>query len=263
MKTFLTVIVILALAVAVIGIGKDLIAKAAIENGVNLVTGLKLSIGSINIGIVKTLVGINNIKLYNPPAFKDRLMMDAPEIYVAYDLPAVLKGKVHLQELRLDLKELTVVKNEKGELNLDALKPVKEQKETPARPAKRAKAPEIQIDMLKLKIGKVIYKDYSKGGEPLVKEFNVNIDEQYRNITDPNALISLIIVKALMNTSIAGMAGFDVSGLKSSVATTLKGAQNVVGDTTQKAVDVTKTAAKSVETTAKDLTNAIFGGKKE
>jgi len=108
-----------------------------------------------------------------------------PEIYVDYDLPAIFKGKVHLEEMRLNMNEFVVVKNEKGELNLDALKVVQAQKEgkKPEAKAKEGgKIPEIQIDTLKLKVGKVVYKDYSGGGNPTVREFKVNLDEELANL---------------------------------------------------------------------------------
>ncbi|MFH1790840.1 MAG: hypothetical protein ABH885_02515, partial [Candidatus Omnitrophota bacterium] len=54
------------------------------------------------------------------------------------------------------------------------------------------------IDRLRLKIGKVSYKDYSaRQGTPRVMEYNINLDEEYTNITNPYTLVSLIVVKAL------------------------------------------------------------------
>ena len=88
-----------------------------------------------------------------------------PEIYVDYDLPAIVKGKVHLTEVRINLKEFMVVKNEKGELNLDSLNVVQEQQPRKKRakepePKEEGKEPDLQIDVLELKIGKVIYKAF-------------------------------------------------------------------------------------------------------
>jgi len=74
--------------------------------------------------------------------------------------------------------------------------------------------------VLNLKIGKVIFKDYSNGIPPKVSEFNVNIDQRFENITDPQALAKLIIVKALMNTTIANLANFDLGSLKEGVTKT-------------------------------------------
>lgn len=217
----------------VISFAKDAIVKISVEKGVEAITGLPLNIKSFRVGIIKTLVGIRNLRLFNPKGYEDKIMLDMPEIYVDYDLPAIFKGKVHLEEMRINMKEFAVVKNRNGELNLDSLKVVRAQKEgrAPAPEEKEiSKAPEIQIDSLKLKIGKVIYKDYSRGGNPLVKEFNVNLDEKYENITDPYSLVSLIVVKSLMNTTIAGLADFDLQNLKGTISDTLATAEKAAAE---------------------------------
>jgi hypothetical protein len=168
-------------------------------------------------------------------------MLDMPEIYVDYNLPAVFKGKVHLEEMRIDMNEFIVVKNEKGELNLNSLKVVQAQKEAEKPETKeKGKVPEIQIDNLELKIGKVVYKDYSEGGTPSVKEFNINLKEKYRNIKNPYALVSLIVVKALMNTTIASLIDFDLGELQSTISDTLLTAQKVAEEAREKAEEAIK-----------------------
>ncbi|MFA6321489.1 MAG: hypothetical protein WCY36_06515 [Candidatus Omnitrophota bacterium] len=247
MKKQWKVIAIVVVALFAVSVTKDLIIKVSIEKGVEFVTGLKLSIGSLNVGIVKTAVKIKNLRVMNPAQFKDRVMVDMPEIYVDYDLPAIFKGVVHLRELRLNLREFVVVKNAKGELNLNSLKVVKATKKgAPAPAAEGGKAPNIQIDVLDLKIGKAMYKDYTASGGPAVKEYNVNINERYANITDPYSVVSVIVFKSLSNTAIANMANFDIGGLKGSVSDALSSAQNMTG----KAADIAHQALKSTAANA-------------
>jgi hypothetical protein len=264
-KKLAIVIVGILVAVLVLSLCKDMIAKTAVERGAELVTGLKLRVSSFKLGIIKTLVGIRDLKLYNPRGYKDKIMVDMPQIYVEYDLPAIFKNKIHLQDMRIDLKEFYVIKNEKGELNLDSLKVVKAQKEG-KKPESKGKAQQIQIDNLQLKIGKVIYKDYSSGGEPSVKEFNVNLNESYKNINNPYALASLIVVKALMNTTIASLTNFDLGGLKGTISDTLGTAQKLATETVAKAQETAKQATEAAKKTAEGLKDAIklpFGAKEE
>ena len=175
MRKMLPIIIGVLVALLVSAFVKDAIIKASVEKGVEMVTGLKLRIQGFKAGLVNSLVAIRNLRLFNPRGFKDSVMLDMPEIYVDYDLPAVFKGKIHLKEVRIDLKEFYVIKNAKGEVNLDSLKVVQESKgEAPAKekPAEEGKGMEFQIDTLQLKVGKVVYKDYSQGGEPKVQEFS-------------------------------------------------------------------------------------------
>lgn len=224
-KKISKIIIIFVVILFVLYFGRNIIIKNAVTASVKAITGLNLSIDKIQIGIFKTLLAIEGLKLFNPPNFPDKVMVDMPNLYIDYDLGSFFKGVIHLEKMVLNLKEVVVVKNSKGELNLNSLTVIKSQK-----PAKKEEAqkkpspmPKIQIDSLDLKIGRVIYKDYSKGGSPIVKEFNVNIDEHFENITNPYLLGSIIVLKSLQNTTIANLANFDIGSLSTNVSEMLKG----------------------------------------
>lgn len=231
MNKKMTSVIIIALAlVLALSLAKDMIAKVGVERAVEMVTGLRLRVSSFNLGLVNTSVRIKGLKLYNPRGFEEKVMIDMPEAYVNYDLMAVFKGKIHVEDMFIDLKEFVVVKNADGTLNLDSLKMVREEKASSG-PERKGKAPAIQIDKLRLKIGKAIYIDHTVKGEPSVREFNVNIDEQYSNISDPTALASLIVAKALMSTSIGSLAGFNVNVLTMPISGTLSTAEKITAGT--------------------------------
>ncbi|MFH1846861.1 MAG: hypothetical protein ABH869_04820 [Candidatus Omnitrophota bacterium] len=262
MKKKITGIVVGVLILGVVfSFAKDMIIRVSIEKGVEVAAGLKLNIKSLKVGLINSFVDIRKMELYNPPGYSDKIMFDMPEIYVDYDLPAIIKGRVHLEEMRIDLKEFIVIKNNKGELNLDSLKVVKEQKEPRVKGEKKETGmPEIQIDVLDLKIGKVIYKDYSKGAVPFVEEFDLNLDESYRDIKDPKKLVALIVVKALMKTSISRLTGFDLKGLQSMVSDTLAKVERITGEvtkTTREVRETVKTTAEILKKTTEGLKDAF------
>ncbi|MBU4304100.1 MAG: AsmA family protein [Candidatus Omnitrophica bacterium] len=242
------ILVILLVLFIIFAAAKNIIVKTAITAGVKTITGLRLDIESMNIGVLKTLVGIKGLKLYNPPQFEDALMVDLPEIYVDYDLKAFFDKKIHLEEVRLDLKEFIVVKNKDGVLNLDSLKAVQtahqpqqqQARKSPLPAEKKEKMPEMKIDKLRLKIGKVVFKDYSKGAAPEVKEFNVNIDESFENITDPQALIRIILVKALSNKDLLKLLNFDLGSIANGLTGTVKDAGTIIQDITGNTLDLGK-----------------------
>ena len=248
------VLVGIAIFLAVIFLGKDLIAKFAIETGVRVVTGLSLNIGSFRTDFSKTFVEIKNLKLLNPGGFHDRTMIDIPEFYVDYDLSDFFKGRVHLEELKLTLGEFVVVKNEKGALNLNFIKHVQSGKES-AKPVSEpaGKAPAFRIDRFQLIIGKVIYKDYTKGGAPAVREFNINLNESYQNITNPYFVTSEILLKIMTKTALSSLANFDVTDLKSTVSDTLKLSEKLAAETLEKTQGKLKNAAGEVVGSAGEI----------
>jgi len=244
--------IILIVGIVFLFAAKNILAKTIISGGVKAITGLSLNIKSMRIGLLNSLIDIKNLKLFNPKGFEDKLMINMPEIFVDYELGEFLKGKIHFTEIRLNLEEFTVVKNKDGVLNLDSLNVVKAKKQTTAKKdSKKKKLPPLKIDVLKLRIGKVIYKDYSKGGKPKVKEYDVDINEQYKNIDDPYRFVSLIVFKALMNTSIARLTNFNLGPLSDGLEGTLKGATGITLDVADKTLETTEQAAKKTGETVK------------
>jgi len=261
MKKIVLVVIAVIAVLVVVSFVRDMVIRISVEKGVEMVTGLKMRIGSFRMSLIAGSVGIRNMKIYNGPQFKEKTMADFPEVYVAYDLPAIISGKIHLKAVRLNLKQFIVVKNEKGELNLNSLKVVKAQKKgTKAESESAAALPPIQIDTLDLKIGQALYKDYSVSGAPSTREFNVNLDERYTNITNPYALVSLIVVKALSNTAISRITNFDIGGLKGTITNTLSGAQKAATTAAKAALKTTAESAQgAVKTTGSAVSGALGG----
>jgi hypothetical protein len=130
------------------------------------------------------------------------------------------------------------------------------------------KVEDIRVNNMALKVDKVVYKDYSKGGEPSVREFKIGIDQTYHNINNLQALVSLIIVRSLAQTTVANLTGVDISGLSNAVSGTLKGAtettKKVIGETsetTKKVVGETTETLKKTTENVKDLFKNPFGEK--
>ncbi|HTL47207.1 MAG TPA: hypothetical protein VL688_03985 [Verrucomicrobiae bacterium] len=231
MKLLLKIVVFFAVLAGLVFVFRNQVLKAAASFGVEKVTGLQLEMGTVNTDFQNTLASIDGIKLHNPPGFQDPLMVDIPLVYVDYHLGDILKGNIHLQDLRLHLKELLVIRNKDGKLNLDYLKAATAAKkgEVPP-PAEQAPAPaeqkkgpgiKVQIDKVDLKVDRVIYKDYTVGNDPIVQTFDVNISEQHENITNPQTLVTLIVAKALRNTTIARLTNLNSEFLQSNVFDTM------------------------------------------
>ncbi|MCQ9206516.1 MAG: hypothetical protein NG740_01340 [Omnitrophica bacterium] len=256
MKTLMARLIILVVAVAVLSLAKDIIVKTSFEKGVEALTGLPLKTGNFRVSLVRQFVSIRRLILFNPRGYKDRIMLDAPEIYIDYNLSAIIKGKVRFDNVRINIRKFVVVKNKNGELNINSLKVVGGQ-EKEKKPVKKRKAKHFQIDNLELKIGKVIYKDYSKGASPLVKEFDANINERYTNITNPSSVIRLLVVKALVKTTIASLADFDLGALKGAVVDTLATAQNTVEVVATRAKKTIEETKETLQKTTEDLKNVL------
>jgi len=242
-KLFKVILVFIIIIGALIA-GKNIIGKVAIEKGVKTATGLSLEIKKLDIGIISSHIGITDLSLFNPSGFPKGIMFHAPEIFVDYHLGDMLKGKVHLEDMRLNFDRLVIIKNVDGKMNLEVLKPkAKEESKKSAKDkggdGTKKGMPQIQIDHLMLKIGKVVYKDYSGGGEPSVREFNVNISQELTDVTDIRKLLGLVASKAIAKAALNIPFDFTSDILKETI-----GAPKQVVDTLKNTVDSLKDVIK-------------------
>ncbi len=265
-KMLITAVVVVVIAL-VIGFVKDNIAKASLERGIEAMTGLKLEARKVNAGILNTLVSIEGLSLFNPDGYEDPLMLNAPEIYVDYNLLDIIKGNIHLEEVRLHIEELAVIRGQDGELNVSSIKAIMVQKNEPQAEKKAAAAPDIQIDELALKVDKVVFKDYSLMGVPIVRRFNVNLDKTFTGITNRNQLMSLVIAKPLMDTAVSRLAELDLEEFGGSamekIGVAEKAAEKTVTGMKAKAKEVWKMGSEVLEDAAEEASGATEGLEKE
>lgn len=236
----------LILVVGGVVAAKDALARAALAGGVRALTGLPVRIGALRVSVLKSVVEVQGLILDNPPGFPERVMVDMPELFVAYTLGPLFKRRLHLKTLRLHLKEIAVIRDRQGRLNLEAIQALQgtlrsnvergaagapgaaprgpaPSADGASRPARKAQPPwAVQIDDLELRIGRVVYKDYSRSGSPLVQEFSLNLRERHRHITHPAGLAALIVSKALVHTTIGRLTSFDLGALKAQAGSILE-----------------------------------------
>ena len=215
--------------------------KFIIEQGVKTTTGVGLTIDRMHIGLTHASVDIRGMKLHNPWGFHEDIMMDCPQVSLSMAAGELFQRKVHIESFTLHMSEFVVIKNEKGEVNINALKPVQEgkkQQQAAKAPQKSGgPAPRIQIDTLEYTIGKVVFKDYSQGKPPKIQEFPLNVTRKYTNVTNPTFIASVIVADTVARTAVARLAGVDMSGVKSIVSDTLRNGAQSVGGAAQEMID--------------------------
>lgn len=102
----------------VIYISRDAILGRLVARSIQEQTGMVAEIGSIHVGIREPVMNIKDFKLRNPAGFGDTPLLVIPEVYVEYDPVALKQNKIHLTQVRFNLGELAIVKNELGKTNL-------------------------------------------------------------------------------------------------------------------------------------------------
>ena len=232
-----SLVLILILFILVIA-ARNFIVQTLVTKGIEALAGVKVEMQKINIGLISPTVEISSLKVYNPSGFANRLMADIPLIYVDYDLGGFLKNRVHLNKIKIEIRELSVVLNEQGKLNFNSLAMLM------PKPGGN-KPPEVNIDELYLKIGKVGYKGYFSVIGAKEMEFNPNIEETFKDVTNPAQLAGDILKKILSWIGISDLAKFDIAG---QVADIKQSASEALG----RSVEIVQSSVKEVESSAKE-----------
>jgi len=208
MKKLSTILIIIVAIIIGIAVVKDQILKTVITTAASGVTGAPVSMKKFSLSFIKQSVRIEGFAMGNPKGFAAGTLIDLPNVEVALDVAALLKGKLHLRLVDLNLKELGLEKNKEGKLNVDSLKvagqPAKEPKVKAEK--KPAKAMAIQIDELNLQMGRMVMKDYSAGAQPTVQVFDINLKKSYKNITSVEQLVALILSEPMKSAGFKGAA---------------------------------------------------------
>jgi len=230
MKKFLIWLGIVAISLVCITIFKNLIIKSVVTTSASRITGAPVHMDRFQLNILSSTIRISGFKMYNPKGFPKGILVSFPRINVIYDRAALFKRKLHLLLVEIELKEMGLTKNKEGKLNVDSLKVVQQSK--PSEPIP------MQIDLLTLGIGKIVYKDYTIGTEPGVRVYDVNIHKSYKNITSAQQLAVLILAEPVKAAGIRSAQIYGVAMLAGVAVLPVGVAATFIGkDSVQKIID--------------------------
>ncbi len=200
MKKFFIVLGIVVFCLVGIEIIKDQVIKSMITVAASKITGARVHMDGFSSSIINSSVHISGFKMYNPSGFPEGTLLFCPTINVIYDPTTLLKKKRHFLLVDIELKEMGVTKNKEGKLNVDSLK-ISEQPVP------------MQIDLLTLNIGKIVYKDYTSGTEPHVRVYDINKPISYKNISTVQQLTLLVLAETMKTAAIKEAAIYKVAML--------------------------------------------------
>lgn len=246
MKLLRGILLGLVILAAALFLGKDMIAKTALTGGIKMVTGLNAQASGMQVGV--PIIGIQGLKIMNPSGYPDPVMVSLKEFMVNYDLQSILGGKAHLRKLVLNLEEVAIIKRQDGAVNIQQIKALQQKPASSksGKPAPAGKAPPLKIDALDLRIGRVVFKDYTHT-PAAEKIFNLNISEQHENIGDTYALAGLIVLKIMSKTGLAAITNIDVGDLQAGVNDALQFSQQAANKALGDAQAMGKNALKNTQ----------------
>ena len=239
MKKFTKIILIVVASVLALGFLKDGIVQVTLETAISKFLPVSVHVGRTRASFIKSTIELKAVKVSNVHGFPEKLLADIPFIFIQYEPGGLAKHMAHFQKIQLDLKELTVVKNKEGKLNVEAFKSPKQD----AKASSKQSSATLKIDTLVLSIGRVVYKDYSGLGQPSTQTFEIQMkDRTYHNINNPTVIASLVMTEVISRSALSRITNLDISFFK-----------DQAGGLLSDAVDLSQVGVGKVGDTAKNI----------
>jgi hypothetical protein len=213
-----------------------------------------MEIGSVDMRLFKSQVEVRNVRLNNPPEFEEKLMAELPLLYVDYQLGSLLRREPHINDMTLDIKQIVIVKNKAGVSNVSKLRGVRGNGGDAGADASGKSATKYRLDTLRLKIGTVVVKDFSRG-KPTERIIPLNIDTTYKNISDSTDVHRLVLLTVMSTVRLP-----DIGIKPEDLLKGLGGVTNLAGKLLEGTADVVTGTGKGVLDT---ILKVLPGEKKE
>jgi len=180
--------------VVIVTINHEWIVKELVERQIRVATRFEPEIGDVSSGVLVPNVTFGNFRLYNTAAFGGTPFLDMPELHIEYDRAALRRHEIHIRFMRVNVREMDVVKNESGATNImsiaDMLAP---RKSGGGRMVASLNGYKFTgIDLLNLSIGVVKF---------------VDLNDQRRNRRATIGLENLIYTNVVSPANLPGLSG--------------------------------------------------------
>ncbi len=165
-------------------------------------TGFDADVSSFALNPCTGRIAVRGLVITNPPTFPvpDCLQLRAFEANA--DVWSCFGEKLIIDELTLDVRLLTLVKRADGHSNAEVFQgnlagPV------PAPPSAKS---HVLVRKLHLRFDTLVLADHTER-KPRVREYRLNFDQTFLNISDPKQLLVPGVMRSLMTNDLAGGLG--------------------------------------------------------
>ncbi|MBM3859808.1 MAG: hypothetical protein FJ395_09185 [Verrucomicrobia bacterium] len=240
MKLLFKLIKWLLLLVIVLGVAlyftRNIVARHAVQVATTQLTGFPLEIGSVDLGLLNGTLEVRDLKLTNPPEFHGGTFLIMPLLRVDYDTMSFVRRAPHIKELTVNVAEVNLVTNAKGETNYSVLQNRASSVGGGGAPKEEKKVTPYRVDLLKVHVGTVFKCTLGTDGKEKSKTQVLfkPLNAKYENITECTS-ISKLVMDTLF-TQVGTVAGEVIKGAGEAV----KGATDTLQKTTKGLFDAFK-----------------------
>jgi len=183
---------------------KNPIAKQKFEGAISQITGTPISMQFFSLSFEGGDIEITNLNLLN----NGDVIFPIPKVFLDFNRPSIFSKKPRFEKVRVYIGDVLIIRGKDGSINLNNFAPLSPQ----------THAPQFHIDDFRVQLAGVVFKDYARvdrvTGEPSSKKININYRASFKNVTSPEALMSILLFEILQQSGLQGSLGIDLKLLE-------------------------------------------------
>lgn len=158
-------------------------------------TGFDASVASLSCNPFAGRLTLRGFVLSNPASFASADFLQLREFHAEFDVGSLFAERVSVEELRIDVRRIALVRRSDGESNAALLArnlglgaPVAGAPGPAPRPAADSSEKKFRIGRLAIRVDQLVVADYS-GAIPDVKQYDLALDQHYENVTEAKQIL--------------------------------------------------------------------------
>ena len=162
-------------------------------------TGFVVKVDQMSVNPFTGKVHLEGAVVENPIGWPSPEFITLRRFHVEAELLPLLRHRFVANEVVVDIESLSLVRNKDGQLNTDAFRTGivgPKPKSEPNPPKGESAKTEFLIQHLVLKFDRLVVADYS-GSKPVVKEYDLHLSREMRNVDSMTKLVSPFVGVAL------------------------------------------------------------------
>jgi hypothetical protein len=120
-KWFLRLLILLIAILILLALVKDAYIKNLIEHRIKADIGMDVTIADLDFNLMSPVFRLDGLEMRNTEEFGGAIFVNIPELYMEYDLKALLRKELNLRFVRLNIQTLNVVKSKEGVSNVSMM----------------------------------------------------------------------------------------------------------------------------------------------
>jgi len=209
MKFAKIIAVIIVIFLIVFFAFEHIVLVAIAKNGIKRVVDLKTHMSKIAVQPLKGILTVKGMEIYNPPGYQIRSIAEISRVLLDFKIETFFEPGAFFDKIEVNIEKINIIKNKDGVVNLSKMSALT--------PRENGSPPPFRVDKYHIKIGKIYYTDRTREEKDQVREIELGVDEEYKNLKDPGNLAKIIAYKVFFNGKI-GNIGVDIKKIRKDLA---------------------------------------------